>query len=1113
MALEGKIAALAQSRNTVSLEYLRTLENINRENVKQLQDAERSVVDAQDLNDSETLRFRLLDLVKSRYEEIIKLQTEIKGVRELLKTETDTDVIKSLTRQLELLERRSFLFEKEIVTRQRLAQLQSLENLVGDLRNQLASKEAKIGLEVATGKKAERTALIEATAERIKYKEALLEAIEAEQTLIDAASSFPEENLANAQRRDNIAKLRQELAELKTVIDDRELLSASNSIKDNFTSLFDSLQDGTKSASESFADLGRSILGTFRSLISKRLVDELFGSLFPTPGQTEGKVTGVFGKIFEKLGLSTASEDQKKAEILAKDPKIGATLDLKQRDLLDTLKVTVQEGNLSVKENIKLITDNIETEGKAFADALVKIRKRLEDSGLVLQERSPNAAKQEAKDIISKRDRVGSTASEDALKSPELTTEAPTPVVVKGIELDGTDKGTIKTVSAAAQAAGTAVQGSTTAPLTETFKPEAQAGGDIKAVADRIISAVQSSSAKLVSEISAASYRTQAVNIVSSGNILPTISSYFSALNLNISTVLGVKLDEIIRLLDTAGSVSSSSSPLELFGGEGEYRGGLIKRAYGGLAGFISGGAIKSSGKLRDDSIPARLSNGEYVVQAPVVKSLGERFFDYVNSTGLVPEMARGGALFTNYNRPDYVAPTIDPTKFNYTGGGASLLKKPDPIVEPPPPKPKKVSKFRKFLGGALSFVAPFLRFIPGIGPLLSLGAGIAGGALSGNGLKDSILGGVVGGLSNLGGFANSDTKFGKFASFFSSGNGKALTGLLSASSKNTGNQAGVLGQSTLSIFQNLFKKNRASGGIVSMAGGGFLDSIGSGFSKIFSKLGGSGGSSSGGSGKGLDKLLLLFGLSSALGSLGGGGQQSEFQEVIVEDPDAERKNKFGSAYQPLIDQGLIPDFKYRDDTREKLIRQQEGLRNLVRLPKQSGILKFLTGILPFVSSLLGSLGKSGSNKGIVDSPLKFGSNPLGNVNAASGGLIKMLAGGGSVVGAGTSTSDSIPALLSNGEYVIKASSVRMLGPDILDSINSGRFKFADGGLVAPGVASIPESNPNGLSPNVNVDGRVKIINLLDPALLGDYLRTSDGQKLIVNTIGKNKMAVKQQIR
>jgi hypothetical protein len=59
-------------------------------------------------------------------------------------------------------------------------------------------------------------------------------------------------------------------------------------------------------------------------------------------------------------------------------------------------------------------------------------------------------------------------------------------------------------------------------------------------------------------------------------------------------------------------------------------------------------------------------------------------------------------------------------------------------------------------------------------------------------------------------------------------------------------------------------------------------------------------------------------------------------------------------------------------------------------------------------------------------------------VNKADGGL---------VTGPGTSKSDSIPARLSNGEYVLNAKAVSQLGVDYLDKLNNVP-KFADGGLV-----------------------------------------------------------------
>ena len=79
-------------------------------------------------------------------------------------------------------------------------------------------------------------------------------------------------------------------------------------------------------------------------------------------------------------------------------------------------------------------------------------------------------------------------------------------------------------------------------------------------------------------------------------------------------------------------------------------------------------------------------------------------------------------------------------------------------------------------------------------------------------------------------------------------------------------------------------------------------------------------------------------------------------------------------------------------------------------------------------------------------------------------------AGGGYVSGAGTSTSDSIPARLSDGEYVVRAKAVRALGTDFLDRLNAAgsglsgkgklpKFRYAEGGYVTADTSADPASN------------------------------------------------------
>lgn len=62
------------------------------------------------------------------------------------------------------------------------------------------------------------------------------------------------------------------------------------------------------------------------------------------------------------------------------------------------------------------------------------------------------------------------------------------------------------------------------------------------------------------------------------------------------------------------------------------------------------------------------------------------------------------------------------------------------------------------------------------------------------------------------------------------------------------------------------------------------------------------------------------------------------------------------------------------------------------------------------------------------------------------------VATGGYIRGPGTGTSDSIPARLSDGEFVIRAAAVKKIGTEALHRINS----YASGGMVTPRYVSAP---------------------------------------------------------
>lgn len=84
----------------------------------------------------------------------------------------------------------------------------------------------------------------------------------------------------------------------------------------------------------------------------------------------------------------------------------------------------------------------------------------------------------------------------------------------------------------------------------------------------------------------------------------------------------------------------------------------------------------------------------------------------------------------------------------------------------------------------------------------------------------------------------------------------------------------------------------------------------------------------------------------------------------------------------------------------------------------------------------------------------------------STGGPVGHFADGGAISGAGTGTSDSIPAMLSNGEFVINAASTQKYR-GLLESINGGHMAhFASGGAVgsvSPSGSATGSSNQTNL--------------------------------------------------
>lgn len=139
---------------------------------------------------------------------------------------------------------------------------------------------------------------------------------------------------------------------------------------------------------------------------------------------------------------------------------------------------------------------------------------------------------------------------------------------------------------------------------------------------------------------------------------------------------------------------------------------------------------------------------------------------------------------------------------------------------------------------------------------------------------------------------------------------------------------------------------------------------------------------------------------------------------------------------------------------------------------------------------------------------------------AAEGGLIQAFADGGPVRGPGTGTSDSIPARLSNGEFVQPANSTSHYGADFMEAIrrralprNAVRGLLDNVDRMRPRVVAAPAFAEGGM-PAGGAAAPVSVRTVLvdDRANIGDYLKSSEGEKVLVEFLSRNRSTARRII-
>lgn len=181
-----------------------------------------------------------------------------------------------------------------------------------------------------------------------------------------------------------------------------------------------------------------------------------------------------------------------------------------------------------------------------------------------------------------------------------------------------------------------------------------------------------------------------------------------------------------------------------------------------------------------------------------------------------------------------------------------------------------------------------------------------------------------------------------------------------------------------------------------------------------------------------------------------------------------------------------------------------------------NGLVDWATGVADKIKAIFEPVVSFLQN---VISLISGASNASASVGASGfwrGGPVRA-AGGGHIVGPGTGKSDSIPALVSTGEYVLNSDAVSRVGVGFLNALNSGAvamrsmggaIRMALGGPIGPQrfsgggyVAAATTGNPGGLA-GVHLHIGSDTFSLMGPKGIVSAL-TSAARKAAIKSAGR----------
>jgi soluble lytic murein transglycosylase-like protein len=196
------------------------------------------------------------------------------------------------------------LIQDTIAAQLKLNEIAKIELRLQQEQNKLSIQQYQLDLDTAeikrrseSGRISETKAILMSADAAERYQEATRENI---QSLANMAAWMREhgQELGAIEIEKNIEAWRR-----LGVVQDEAAATLRGTFRSGFEGFFDDIQSNITDVGSAFANLGKSILGTFQKLISKRLSEKLFESLFGNGlnKDEKGYKKGIFGDIFDGL--------------------------------------------------------------------------------------------------------------------------------------------------------------------------------------------------------------------------------------------------------------------------------------------------------------------------------------------------------------------------------------------------------------------------------------------------------------------------------------------------------------------------------------------------------------------------------------------------------------------------------------------------------------------------------------------------------------------------------------------------------------------------------------------------------------------------------------------